>query len=55
MRNTLTAVMHKMGNALGLQDTCHEHDRDALMYGFLTRGERRLLAVRRTVVQGDSQ
>ena len=38
----LTAVMHEMGHALGLEDSYHEHDRDALMYGFLTMGERRL-------------
>ena len=38
----LTAVMHEMGHALGLEDTYHEQDRDALMYGFLTMGERRL-------------
>ena len=38
----LTAVMHEMGHALGLDDSYHEHDRNSLMYGFLTMGERRL-------------
>jgi hypothetical protein len=38
----LTAVMHEMGHALGLEDTYLERDRNSLMYGFLTMGERRL-------------
>ena len=38
----LTAVMHEMGHALGLDDSYVEQDRDSLMYGFLTMGERRL-------------
>lgn len=38
----LTAIMHEMGHALGLDDTYAEQDRDNLMYGFLTKGERRL-------------
>lgn len=42
----LTAVMHEMGHALGLEDTYSEADRDALMYGFLTKGERRLPSMR---------
>ncbi len=40
----LTAIMHEMGHALGLEDTYAEQDRDNLMYGFLTKGERRLPA-----------
>lgn len=38
----LTAILHEMGHALGLNDTYAERDRDNLMYGFLTRGERRV-------------
>ncbi len=38
----LTAILHEMGHALGLDDTYLETHRDALMYGFLTKGERRL-------------
>jgi hypothetical protein len=38
----LTAVMHEMGHALGLEDTYAEQDRDSVMYGFLTKGERRV-------------
>ena len=40
----LTAVLHEMGHTLGLDDTYLAKDRDALMYGFLTMGERRLPA-----------
>ncbi len=38
----LTTILHEMGHALGLDDTYSEKDRDNLMYGFLTKGERRL-------------
>ena len=38
----LTSIMHEMGHALGLPDSYEEKDRDSLMYGFLTKGERRL-------------
>jgi Concanavalin A-like lectin/glucanases superfamily/Putative Ig domain/Bacterial Ig domain/Matrixin len=38
----LTAIMHEMGHALGLPDTYSEQDRDNIMYGYLTKGERRL-------------
>jgi hypothetical protein len=51
----LTAVMHEMGHALGLEDAYHESDRDLLMYGFLTKGERRLPAARDTAFQGGVQ
>jgi hypothetical protein len=37
----LTAVMHEIGHALGLEDSYAEEDRDSIMYGFLTKGERR--------------
>jgi hypothetical protein len=37
-----TAILHEMGHALGLDDTYSGSDRDKLMYGFLTKGERRL-------------
>src|SRR5204863_9328731 len=40
----LTAIMHEMGHALGLNDSYLQQDRDSLMYGFLTKGERRLPA-----------
>ena len=40
----LTAIMHEMGHALGLNDSYLEQDRDSLMYGYLTKGERRLPA-----------
>ena len=40
----LTAIMHEMGHALGLSDSYLEQDRDSLMYGYLTKGERRLPA-----------
>jgi hypothetical protein len=38
----LTTVMHEMGHQLGLDDTYNAGDRDDLMFGFLTTGERRL-------------
>ena len=38
----LTAILHEMGHTLGLNDSYAEKDRDSLMYGFLTKGERRL-------------
>ena len=38
----LTAIMHEMGHKLGLGDSYAEQDRDNLMYGYLTVGERRL-------------
>jgi hypothetical protein len=38
----LTAVEHEMGHRLGLEDTYAASDRDGLMYGYLTVGERRL-------------
>ncbi|HYJ05296.1 MAG TPA: putative Ig domain-containing protein, partial [Chthoniobacterales bacterium] len=38
----LTTIMHEMGHAMGLADSYVEQDRDSLMYGFLTKGERRL-------------
>ena len=40
----LTALMHEMGHALGLEDSYLAQDRESLMYGFLTMGERRLPA-----------
>jgi hypothetical protein len=38
----LTALEHEIGHKLGLNDTYAERDRDNLMYGYLTVGERRL-------------
>ncbi|MEY2512568.1 MAG: hypothetical protein QOE26_3331, partial [Verrucomicrobiota bacterium] len=38
----LTTILHEMGHAIGLPDTYSEKDRDSLMYGYLTKGERRL-------------
>ena len=40
----LTAVLHEMGHILGLPDTYEPQDRDSIMFGFLTKGERRLPA-----------
>lgn len=37
----LTTMMHEMGHALGLPDSYDEKDRDDVMYGYLTTGERR--------------
>lgn len=37
----LTAIMHEMGHALGLDDTYLPRDRDDLMFGHLSTGERR--------------
>ncbi len=38
----LTAIMHEMGHRVGLCDSYSSTARDSLMYGYLTRGERRL-------------
>jgi CSLREA domain-containing protein len=38
----LTAIMHEMGHKLGLDDSYAKKDRDNLMYGYLTVGERRI-------------
>jgi CSLREA domain-containing protein len=38
----LTAIMHEMGHKLGLGDSYSQKDRENLMYGYLTVGERRL-------------
>jgi hypothetical protein len=38
----LTAIEHEMGHKLGLLDSYSPRDRDSLMYGYLTVGERRL-------------
>jgi hypothetical protein len=40
----LTTIMHEMGHQLGLGDSYLPADRDRLMYGYLTLGERRLPA-----------
>jgi CSLREA domain-containing protein len=40
----LTAIMHEMGHKLRLGDAYADSDRDSLMYGYLTVGERRLPA-----------
>jgi hypothetical protein len=40
----LTAIEHEMGHKLGLDDSYSEKDRNNLMYGYLTVGERRLPA-----------
>src|SRR5205085_389854 len=37
----LTALMHEMGHPLGFADTYDPRDRDSIMYGWLTVGERR--------------
>jgi Bacterial Ig domain/Calx-beta domain/Matrixin len=37
----LTAIAHEMGHKLGLDDSYLEKDRDSIMYGYLTVGERR--------------
>ena len=41
----LPALMHEMGHAIGLADTYDPALRDSIMYGFLTKGERRLPAM----------
>ena len=38
----LTALMHEMGHAIGLADSYDPKDRDSIMYGWLTKGERRV-------------
>jgi hypothetical protein len=38
----LTAIQHEMGHRLGLDDSYAAKDRDSIMYGYLTVGERRL-------------
>src|SRR5437764_9109818 len=40
----LTAIEHELGHHLRLDDTYSAADRDSLMYGYLTVGERRLPA-----------
>ena len=40
----LTTILHEMGHALGLPDTYRLQDRNDIMYGQLTKGERRLPA-----------
>jgi len=40
----LTAIEHELGHKLGLDDSYSSKDRDNLMYGYLTVGERRLPA-----------
>ena len=38
----LTTILHEMGHALGLPDTYDINDRENIMFGYLTNGERRL-------------
>jgi hypothetical protein len=38
----LTAIEHEIGHKLGLNDSYVEKDRDSIMYGYLTVGERRV-------------
>jgi CSLREA domain-containing protein/uncharacterized repeat protein (TIGR01451 family) len=40
----LTAIEHEIGHKLGLDDSYSEKDRNSIMYGYLTVGERRLPA-----------
>ncbi|MCX6982630.1 MAG: cadherin-like domain-containing protein [Verrucomicrobia bacterium] len=40
----LTAVLHEFGHSLGLADSYLAQDRDSIMFGQLTKGERRLPA-----------
>jgi uncharacterized repeat protein (TIGR01451 family) len=37
----LTTIMHEMGHALGLPDSYSSKDRESIMFGQLTKGERR--------------
>ena len=37
----LTTILHEMGHALGLPDTYSSQDRESIMFGQLTKGERR--------------
>jgi hypothetical protein len=46
----LTAVMHEIGHTLGLSDSYAVADMDALMYGYLSAGERRLPPVEVEIV-----
>jgi methionine-rich copper-binding protein CopC len=41
----LTAIEHEIGHKLGLDDLYLDQDRDSVMYGYLTVGERRLPAM----------
>ncbi len=41
----LTAILHEMGHALGLDDTYSPADRDDIMFGWLAAGQRRLPAL----------
>ncbi|MDZ4709100.1 MAG: Ig-like domain-containing protein [Saprospiraceae bacterium] len=41
----LTTILHEMGHSLGLTDTYDLKDRDNIMYGYLSNGERRIPAV----------
>ena len=50
----LTAVMHEMGHELGLDDCDSLADRDSLMFGRLTAGERRLPALHEALFTGDT-
>jgi len=45
----LTVVLHEMGHSLGLDDSYLQQQRDSLMYGFLTKGERRLPAANQAI------
>ncbi|MDQ3815220.1 MAG: hypothetical protein M3347_14960, partial [Armatimonadota bacterium] len=38
----LTAILHELGHAAGLYDSYASPERDSVMYGYLTKGERRL-------------
>ncbi|HEX6190396.1 MAG TPA: Ig-like domain-containing protein, partial [Pyrinomonadaceae bacterium] len=40
----LTAIEHEIGHRLGLDDSYSVKDRDSIMYGYLTMGERRVPA-----------
>jgi hypothetical protein len=42
----LSAVLHEMGHQLGLADSYSSAERECLMFGHLTTGERRLPALR---------